>query len=674
VSFVPITIQSHSAHDDYWSTQHGHSQFPHVDIFSQHVEDFANVDGELADGHAVARGATSLAVKAVRSVVFLGALAAAGCDTTIGPDGAGMAGTGDGAAAGGSGASGAAGTSGSAGTAGFGATAGTTGTGGSAGSTNTPCVGTPVTTPKRLVRLTENQLVNSYAALFTPSLAQTIAAEQAIPAATFRSFPPLATGGVLIGDSQFGLADRMAQAAMSHVAANLATVTACGAVPTDAACARDYLLSFAEKAFRRPLSEVERAAVTTELVNEMTSPAPGNGGAVAEAIQYGVYGILTSPGFLYRTEFGDDQRAMGPLDQYEIASVLSYFVTDAPPDQALLDRAQANQLSDRDVVRAEIERLLATPQARANLEAAMVAYFQLTLVPTVVVDPATVPNIQLTAGIQAQMFHEGELYMKNTLWNGPIYGLLTSPKTWVTPTIAQQIYGLAAPIQVDADGFGMITLGADRAGLLTLSPFLLAKTRPDAPSVVGRGLAINAALLCQDNPVFPDPVPPEIEEGIAASAGMSQREAADYRAERGLCAGCHAQFDGFGLVLEPYDSIGRFRTADLQGRPIDANTTTTVLPDVVGGSTVTSAVEMAEAVIASGALDRCMAMNLMNFALSDVSQGGAGAPYPEPPPSSCAVRDVYDRFNDPARSDKSFSALIREIAASDTLVLRSGGL
>jgi hypothetical protein len=434
------------------------------------------------------------------------------------------------------------------------------------------------------------------------------------------------------------------------------------------------LYSFAEKAFRRPLGDVERDAITTELLNEMTAPTPGNGGALAEAIQYGVYGILTSPGFLYRTEFGDDPTAMGSLGQYEIASVLSYFITDGPPDQDLLDAAAANQLGDRDVVRAQVERLLGTPQARANLEAAMVAYFQLTLVPTVVVDPATVPGIELTAGIQAQMFHEGELFMKNTLWNGPLTALLTSPNTWVTPTVAQQIYGLPAPTQVDADDFGMITLGADRAGLLTLSPFLLAKTRPDAPSVVGRGLAINAALLCQDNPVFPDPVPPDVEAGIAASAGMSQKEAADYRAERGTCAGCHAQFDGFGLVLEPFDSIGRFRTMDLQGRPIDVATTTTTLPDSVGGVTVTSAVEMAQAVIASGALDKCMAMNLMNFALSDVSQGGAGAPYPEPPPSSCAVQDVYGRFSDPTRSDKSFSALIREIAASDTLVLRTGGM
>jgi hypothetical protein len=625
---------------------------------------------------------------ALPALIAAGAVFAVGCETTIGGDNgsddgmSGSAGTsaGNAGTSGSSGSSGASGASGATGTGGTssGGVGGVGGTGGTGGTAGTPCVGTHVTTPKRLVRLTENQLVNSYSTLFTPALAQTIATEQDIPPATFRAFPPLAVSGVLIGDTQFGMIDRMAQAAMAHVAANMATISTCGAMPTDAACVQNFLHTFAQKAYRRPLTDAERTAINTELVAEITGATtatpPGNGGTLAQALQYGVYGILTSPGFVYRTEFGADPRAMGDLNHYEIASVLSYFVTDGPPDDMLLAAAAANQLLDKAVVRQQIERMLATPAARANLEAAMVAYFQISAVPTVVVDPMSIPGITLTAGMQAQMFREGELFMKNTLWNGPIYNLLTSSNTWTTPTIAQQVYGVAAPTQVDADMFGMVTLPADRTGLLTLSPFLLAKTRPDAPSVVGRGLAINAALLCQDNPIFPDPVPPEIEEGISASEHMSQKEQADYRAMTDLCAGCHAQFDGFGLVLEPYDSIGRFRTMDLQGRPIDGNTTTTVLPDSVGGSTVMNAKEMAQAVIQSGALDRCMAMNLMNFALSDVSQGGAGAPSPQPPPSSCAVQAVYDNFNNTAISDKSFSALIREIAASNTLTIRSAGL
>jgi hypothetical protein len=211
----------------------------------------------------------------------------------------------------------------------------------------------------------------------------------------------------------------------------------------------------------------------------------------------------------------------------------------------------------------------------------------------------------------------------------------------------------------------------DRAGLLTLSPFLLSKARPDGTSVVGRGLAVNAALLCQDNPALPEPVPPDIEEGIAESMGLSSKAAAEKRKNTPLCAGCHAQFDGFGLVLEPYDSVGRFRTMDLMGNPIDATVTTTTLPEAAGGATVTNAAETAQAILASGALNACRAMNFINFALADVTQGGAGAPSPQPPPSSCAVKDVVDRFNS---TDRSFTSLVREIAASDTLAIRKAGM
>jgi len=631
------------------------------------------------------RARFSSLTSALPVLIAAGGVFAVGCETTIGQDDgantggtAGVAGSssgsgGDAGTAGSSGSSGASGAN-TGGTSGVGGTPGTGGTGGG----TTACVGTHVTTPKRMVRLTENQLINSYAGLFTPALAQTIATEQDIPPATFRAFPPLAVSGVLIGDTQFSMIDRMAQAGMAHVTANMATLSTCGAMPTDAACVQNFLHTFAQKAYRRPLTDAERTAINTELVAEITgattaTPA-GNGGTLAQALQYGVYGILTSPGFVYRTEFGADPRAEGELNHYEIASVLSYFVTDGPPDDMLLAAAAANQLRDPAVVRMQIERMLATPAARANLEAAMVAYFQLSLVPTVVVDPMSIPGITLTAGMQAQMFREGELFMKNMLWSGPLYNLFTSTTTWTTPTLAQQIYGVPAPTQLDADMFGMVTLPADRSGLLTIAPFLIAKTRPDAPSVVGRGLALNAALLCQDNPQFPDPVPDNIKEGIAASEHMSQKEQADYRAMSDVCSGCHMQFDAFGLVLEPYDSIGRFRAMDLEGRPIDAAWTTSVLPDVVGGATVANVKEMAQAVIASGALDKCMAMNLMNFALSDVSQGGAGAPSPQPPTSSCAVQNVYDKFHDATISDKSFSALIREIAASNTLSLRSAGM
>ena len=126
------------------------------------------------------------------------------------------------------------------------------------------------------------------------------------------------------------------------------------------------------------------------------------------------------------------------------------------------------------------------------------------------------------------------------------------------------------------------------------------------------------------------------------------------------------------MVLEPYDAVGRLRTADLEGRTIDATWTTVTLPDSAGGVTVTNAAETAQALVASRALDRCMAMNFMNFALAEISKGGAnntnlGAGAQT---DSCAVQNLIDSFE---TTDRSFSSLMVEIAASTTLGTRSKG-
>jgi hypothetical protein len=232
-------------------------------------------------------------------------------------------------------------------------------------------------------------------------------------------------------------------------------------------------------------------------------------------------------------------------------------------------------------------------------------------------------------------------------------------------------------------------LPEDRRGLLTLAPFLTSRTRPTGASVVGRGIAVNAALVCSVNPPFPEG-DQNVLDAIAAQEGWSEKQKADFRADpaNGACAGCHAQFDAMGMVLEHYDAIGRYRTTDLEGHTIDPAWTTSRLPEnfdydtnadgTVDPISVSSPAELATALLRdypafgnSNALTRCMAMNIINFALADESQGSARAPMPDHPTTSCAVRAVTDQF---VTSDKSFSALVREIAASDTLSIRSPGM
>ena len=120
---------------------------------------------------------------------------------------------------------------------------------------------------------------------------------------------------------------------------NAATLTPCGAMPSDKACVQEYLLSFAERAFRHPPSTDEQTAITGQLWTEMSAA----GATLAEALGYGVYAILSSPSFLYRTELGADAASDGPLTPHELATAISLFLTDGPPDDELLAAAASTR-------------------------------------------------------------------------------------------------------------------------------------------------------------------------------------------------------------------------------------------------------------------------------------------------------------------------------------------
>jgi hypothetical protein len=556
------------------------------------------------------------------------------------------------------------------------------GTGGGLTATPTNCESTTVTTQKRLVRLTDNQLVNTYNALFKTAAPEMFMGEEISPA-NLRAFPPLATIGTTIGQSAFDLRDRAAKRAMTYVGANLATLTTCGATPSDAACGLAAVLKFAESAYRRPLTQEETASYQT-LWTDLTTT---NGGGVAEAIQHGYDAVLLSPGFLYRSEVGDGWNNPGPIGAYELASELSYFLADGPPDQELLAAAAGNQLTTGDAIRTHARRVLGTEQAKANIESAMVAYFQLTTVPGVVIEDGTVEGLQVTSGLKNSMLREGEEFLKHILWQGALGDLVTSRRTWINSQLAT-VYGVTAP-SADVNAFSEIMLPEDRAGFLTLSPFLTSKSRPDGTSVVGRGLAVNAALVCSENPPFPEGNT-TVVDAIASQTDWTEKQKADFRADPvkgAVCAGCHTQFDAMGLVLENYDAVGKFRTKDRKGNAIDQAWTTSKLPrafdfdqngdGVAEPTVVTGPLNLAQALLrdepawGSNALTRCMAMNFINYALADESQGSARSSNGVPT-DSCAVRAVTDAF---AKSnDKSFTALLAEIAASETLAHRSPGM
>jgi hypothetical protein len=509
-----------------------------------------------------------------------------------------------------------------------------------------------VVAAKRIVRLTFNQQANAISQLFGATVAENVRRTFDIKAGQ-HTFPPLANAreGSVVTDGHFLTDDNIAQYVSKHVSDTFAETTGCSA--DGDACARDYLLTTAERAFRRPLEAADRDALLG-----VYSSVVSDDGSVAEGVQYGIYAVLISPHYLYRTEFGDDSAKPGALSDTEFASALSFFVLDAPPDAALLEAAANGKLQTADGINEEVYRLLRTPAVQRNMEAAILAYFQLGALDSVVIDPARAPEFDL--GMRNSMLRESELFLRNTLWPGKLTELLTARTSYVNDRLAS-LYGISFPptgATLDANGFAKVELPETRSGLLTLPGFLTARSRPDQPSVVGRGLAVNSAFLCVQNPPFPSNLADTIANIGKSQENLTEREKSEYRQSTPPCQGCHPGFDPYGIALGNFGIIGQYLEKDERGRPIDPSVK---LPSQAGGVEVANARAMAEALAQSDAFEQCMAKNMLAYALAE---GGVAL-------DSCAAKSLVKRFR---QTDGSFAALVSEIVKADSFRVRATGV
>jgi hypothetical protein len=521
---------------------------------------------------------------------------------------------------------------------------------------------TTVAAPRRLVRLTFNQIGNAVRSLLGAAAGDAITTKYEIGDPTQRAFPALTSPreGTSVTDAVWSKGDGIATTAGQYVFDNFAAVTGC-ATPTDA-CAQQFLSAFAEKAYRRPL--VQSAAQNeTDSLMQVYTEVKAAGSSIPEAVQFGVAAILNAPQFLYRFEFGDVASAGKlevPLTPYEAASQLAFFLSDGPPDAALLDAAKQGKLATADGIAGQVNRLLVTDPVKQNLQDAMFTYFAITNLDNVVIDPIKVP--EFTAGLKNAMYRESQDFLDTVLWKGKLNDLITSRSTVVNPDLAK-IYGIPFPAgaPVTADSFVPADLPVTRAGLLTQAGFLSARARTDKDSVVARGLLVLSTMLCSTVPPPPDTLKDAIAAATTTLADKSERDKSAFRTMTSPCLNCHQNFDQYGLVLENFDVIGRYRTVDEANRPIDASGK---LPADAGGVQVQNVADFAAQIASNGAFATCMTRNVMRYALADVTNSNVEK-------ADCAVQAVSKKYL--AGSDQSFGGLVREVALSKTLALRSGG-
>ncbi|WP_255216363.1 DUF1592 domain-containing protein [Pseudenhygromyxa sp. WMMC2535] len=366
-------------------------------------------------------------------------------------------------------------------------------------------------------------------------------------------------------------------------------------------CGHQLIADFGRRAFRRPLDAALQATYEGFFDEQLAAED------FRIAAQLTLQAMLQSPQFIYFLESGASSGSdVLTLDDYSMATRLSYFLWDTMPDAELFAAAEAGELTSEAGLLAQTERLLADPRARAATVNFFRQWFDLDSIEQIDLDVATYPSF--TPELNASMREELERFVEWVVFDseGSYAQLLTSDQTWVNPELAA-IYGVAAP----GEDWALVDLDASqRAGVLTTTGFLSSRAHAVNPSPVQRGVFVLEHLLCQPPPSPPGNVSTEVPED-EPSEPKTNRERYQAHTTDPLCQGCHQNIDGIGFGFEHYDSLGAWRDLD-NGFPVDAS-------GELFGSDVDGpfdgAVELAERLAVSEVAQRCAVNNYLRWAL-----------------------------------------------------------
>ena len=328
------------------------------------------------------------------------------------------------------------------------------------------------------------------------------------------------------------------------------------------------LVSFAERAYRRPLSSVEQKELIAFYQTLRQKDELGH----EDAIRDMVTSILMSPHFCYRLEPAAPGEAPRPVADYALASRLSYFLWSSMPDHELLAHAASGDLHKPDVMVAQARRMLRDEKIRGLATEFAGNWLAIRRFEEHnAVDRQRFPSF--TGELRQAMYEEPlRFFIDLVSQNRSVLELLYANYTLVNPILAK-FYGMTVPIAGphewvridDAGRFG-------RGGLLPMSVFLTASSPGLRTSPVKRGYWVVRRLLGEQIPA-PPPDVPELPKDEANSGDLTLPQLLARHRESKSCASCHQRFDSIGLVFEGYGPIGERRDHDLGGRPIAAQAT-----------------------------------------------------------------------------------------------------
>ncbi len=481
-----------------------------------------------------------------------------------------------------------------------GASAGT-GTGASAGVGAGPSAGNAAYLPARIRRLANAEYDASVHELLSTTLSP----------ASGPDFPPdFRQNGFTLNEAQrvdsvivqrlFDAADKLASEAQQN--GTLKRLAPCANMGDAKSCARTFATTFGAKVYRRPLVDEEVAGLLA------LYDVGAEGATYEDGVAHMLRGLLQSAGFLYLTELGNGTPGRDgsiELTPHELAASLSYFLTSAPPDQQLLDKAVAGGLADAATRESEARRLLQTPLAQASTVRLVREWLGIDRIENSSKDSLVYPDFEPQ---KAKIVAESTDFVRAVTFQstGKISELLGAD--WTVSSGPLALYKTA--------GTGPISNSSkitDRVGILNQAAFLAMYANAHESHPVLRGVAVGRRIACLS---IPSPaslnirvVPP------APDPTKSTRQRFEVHSTDRQCAGCHATIDPFGFSFEHFDGMGAYRAKEKTSQEeLDVNSVVTVDTGLDFDGTYMDSNQLATALSQSEAVRTCFARYMFRAA------------------------------------------------------------
>ncbi|MGK0298333.1 MAG: mono/diheme cytochrome c family protein [Gammaproteobacteria bacterium] len=408
-------------------------------------------------------------------------------------------------------------------------------------------------------------------------------------------------------------------------------------------CARTILSGLARAAYRRPVVESD----LDELMSFYRSASKQRG--FESGIQMALRRILISPEFLFRIE--RDPPGIKPDTNYkisdiELASRLSFFLWSSIPDDELLSIAEAGKLSEPEVLKQQVVRMLVDSRSKALVENFAGQWLYLRNIKTI--NPSKDVFAEFDENLRLAFRQETELFFESMLQEDrSVLDLLRADYTYLNQRLAEHydipgIYG---------NRFRKVSLANEnRHGLLGQGSFLTVTSIANRTSTVLRGKWVLENLLGTPPPEPPADVPALKEKG-AGGAALTMRQQMEQHQASPVCATCHKLMDPIGFALENFDGIGQWRDNEA-GLPIDPSG---VLPD---GTSIQGVADLRWAILnRPEQLVNTVTIKLLTYAL------GRGLEYYD----AAAIRNI---LRDARDDDYRWSTIIHGIVSTIPFQMR----